>query len=45
MREYIDRLVAYENINILNRTLSNVVSSTIIFDGESFGSIINIRDI
>ncbi|MDE7382036.1 MAG: DUF4143 domain-containing protein [Muribaculaceae bacterium] len=36
---------AYDNINILKRTLGNVQSSTIIFDGESFGSAINIRDI
>lgn len=36
---------AYDSINILKRTLSNVQSSTIIFDGETFGSAINIRDI
>ena len=29
------RLEAYDNINFLKRTLSNVPSSTIIFDGES----------
>lgn len=27
----------YDNINILKRTLSNVQSSTIIFDGETLG--------
>lgn len=36
---------AYDNINILKRTLSNVQSSTIIFDGETLGSAINIRNI
>lgn len=36
---------AYDNINILNRTLSNVQSSTIIYDGETIGSALNIRDI
>ncbi|MDE6416415.1 MAG: ATP-binding protein [Duncaniella sp.] len=36
---------AYDNINVLKRTLSNVQASTIIYDGETLGSAINIRDI
>ena len=36
---------AYENINTLKRALGNVQSSTIIYDGETLGSAINIRDI
>lgn len=40
------RSEAYDNINALKRTLSNVLSSTIIFDGESFPPVsLNIRDI
>lgn len=36
---------AYDNINFLKRTLSNVQSSTIIFNGETLGLAISIRDI
>ncbi|MDE5878064.1 MAG: ATP-binding protein [Muribaculaceae bacterium] len=37
---------AYDNINAVKRTLNNILSSTIIFDGESFPpASINIRDI
>lgn len=36
---------AYDNINNLKRTVSNITSSTIIYDGETRGSVINIRDI
>ena len=36
---------AYDNINTLKRTLSNVTASTIIYDGETLGSALNIRDI
>lgn len=36
---------AYDNIDTLKRTVSNITSSTIIYDGETRGSVINIRDI
>ena len=36
---------AYDNINILKRTLGNMVASTLIYDGEKLGSAINIREI
>lgn len=35
----------FENLQYLKRTLPNVVGTSVIFDGDTLGSVINIRDI
>lgn len=39
------RAEAYDNINTLKRTLNNISSPTIIYDGDTPGSVVNIREI